>query len=263
MGHTNTKSVVLKRFQQLLELEYTGTTPKLYVGYVSEFIDKAKNVPDRINNKDVLDYNIHIRHWQEFRRNGAISAIKAYFRLYLRKECRDFATIRPKKQKRLPKVYDYESIKTKIENLPNVKHRCILHLGLECWLRVGEVCNLKLSDIDGQRKTVFINRSKGAKDGEIPINEETLNLLRQYFREYRPKEYLFEGQNGGRYTEGSCNKISKRHLGIRFHALRATGANHAHQIGKCIYAISEKLRHSKIETTKAYVRPNIMDLVGL
>lgn len=261
MGTSKTKSVVLTRFKQLLELKYTGSTPSNYVHHVSMFLDHSKNVPERVNNEDILDYNIHIRNWSESYRNCAISAIKAYFKLYLRKEAKGFSTIRPKKSKRLPKVYDYETLKTKISNIENLKHRCILHLGLECWLRVGEVCNLKVSDISST--SIFINQSKGVKDGVIDIGEETLSLLREYYRQYRPNEYLFEGQSKPKYSPSSCNKLSKRFLGIRFHALRATGSNHAHQIGKSIYDISAKLRHSKIETTKHYVRPNMKELVNL
>lgn len=253
-----TKSVVLKRFEQLLELKYSGSTPKNYVGYVSDFLDFAKNVPNRVTNEDFLEYNISINDKSPSYQQCAISAVKAYFRFYLRKKVKGFACIRPPKQKTLPEVYDFETVNSKINNIENIKHKSMLHLALSTWMRQGEVKNLKLSDIDGDKKTIFIRNSKGCKDGEIDISKNTLILLRKYYQKHKPETYLFEGENG-RYS--SLNKVCQNHLGFRFHCLRATGANHAHLLGFSLYDISKKLRHSQLKTTEHYLRANIKKLV--
>lgn len=261
MDKRNTLSVVLAKFKQLLELKYSGSTPKNYLHHVRLFLEFCKNVPNRVTNEDYLDYNISIRGRGHSYRNIAVNAINAYFNLYLRKKVKDFASIRPPKRKTLPDVYDFETTKIKIGAIPNLKHQLILHLGLHGWFRQGEVRDLKIKDVDHYKKTIFINQSKGCKDGEIDVSEKTLDLVNRYIKEYNPKEYLFEGQFGGKYT--SINKVCQSHLGFRFHSLRASGANHAKLSGHSLFDISNKLRHSSIQTTEFYLRPNLKSLADL
>lgn len=257
----NNKNVVLKKFKQLLELKYSGSTPDNYLYHVDLFLSFSKNAPLRVNNEDILNYNISIRNKSHSYRNVAINAIKAYFKLYLRKTVKEFSSIRPPKRIKLPEVYDFETTKLKINGIPNLKHRLILHLGLYCWFRQGEVRDLKIENISRSKMTIFINQSKGCKDGEIDISEDTMNLIIAYYREYKPKEYLFEGRSGSKYA--SVNKVCQNHLGFRFHALRATGSNHANILGFPTFDISKKLRHAHIKTTEFYLRPNLKSLATI
>jgi len=261
IDNRNTKSVVLKKFEQLLELKYSGSTPKNYLHHVKLFLDFLNKPPNRINNEDILSYNISIRDCGHSFRNGSINAIKAYFNLYLRKKVKGFSSIRPPSRKTLPQVYDFETTKIKIDAITNLKHQLILHLGLHCWFRHGEVRDLKIKNISRKKLTIFIEQSKGCKDGEIDISETTLNLIIKYYREYKPKEFLFEGQSGGRYA--SINKVCQNHLGFKFHSLRASGANQANILGFPTFDISKKLRHSNIKTTEFYLRPNLKSLVNI
>jgi len=250
----NNKSVVLTEFKQLLELEYTGATPASYVGYVSDFLDFSKNVPDRINNEDVLKYNIHLNQFGYSYKNCAISAIKAYFRLYLKKSIKGLSSKRPKKQFKQPKVLDAITLSDKIKLIKNKKHKAILALGLSAWLRRSEVVNLKINDIDSDRMKIKINQSKAAKDREVELSEITLKILRDYVKEYRPFYYLFNGQNNNpQYSGSSINAISHKFLDCRFHCLRASGSTFALENGTDIKTISEMLGHNSIETTKFYI----------
>lgn len=249
----NNKSEVLENFQQLLELEYTGTTPENYVGYVSDFLDFSSNVPDRVTNNDVLSYNIYLCNFSYSYRNCALSAIKAYFRLYLKRKIKGLSFKRPKKQFKQPKVIDAYALSDKIKSIENKKHKAILALGLSGWLRRSEVINLKITDIDSDRMRIKINQSKGAKDREVELSESTLKILRDYVREYRPTEYLFNGQKKAKYSGTSINNISHKFLGCRFHCLRASGSTFALANGTDIKTISEILGHSKIQTTRHYI----------
>lgn len=256
----NTKSVVLKRFKQLCEVKYTGSTPKIYTKHVSDFLDFAKNVPDRVNNEDILNYNIYIRNYNTSTKNVIISSIKAYFKLYLRKEVKDFSCIRPKKYIKVTKCYNAEITATKIQKIENSKHRAICALGLSGWLRVGEVINLKIKDIDSERMLIHVRQSKGAKDRDVTLTEETLKILRQYVKEHRPLDYLFNGAgNRKQYSKSSCNSICKDHLykSMKFHDLRSSGATYAHENGMSLFDISNMLGHAKIETTKYYINSRL------
>lgn len=68
---------------------------------------------------------------------------------------------------------------------------------------MSEVLNLKVNDIDSDRMTIKIRQSKGAKDREVTLAEKLLVLLRKYVIEFKPSEYLFEGQKGGKYSSRS------------------------------------------------------------
>ncbi|MFK5981423.1 MAG: tyrosine-type recombinase/integrase [Flavobacteriaceae bacterium] len=258
MNDSNNKSVVLKKVEHLLQLKYSGRTPANYLHHIALFLDHAKNVPLRASNEDILDYNLSIRGKGNSYRNIAINAIKAYFSLYLRKEVKQFSSIRPPKQFKQPKVYDAEMLAIKINSILNKKHKAILALGLSGWLRNNEVVNLKIKDIDSIRMKIKINQSKGSKDREVNLSQSTLLILREYVIEFKPVDFLFSGQNSPKYS--SVNKVCQNHLGVRFHSLRASGATHAVKSGTDIKTVSEMLGHQKIETTKFYI-PKLLENV--
>jgi len=254
----NTKSEVLNSVKHLLELKYSGRTPANYLYHIEMFLNHAKNVPIRVTNEDILSYNISIRNKSNSYRNVAINAIKAYFKLYLRKSVKDFSSIRPPKEHKKPIVYSAIILDKKLDSIPNTKHRLILRLGLSCWLRQSEVINLKIEDIDSERMIMNIHMSKGSKNREVAFNKKTLDLLRLYYQEYRPKVYLFNGQKSIKYN--SINAVCQNHLGFRFHTLRASGSTYALHSGTDIKTVSEMLGHNNIETTKFYI-PTLLDNV--
>lgn len=244
---------VIFEFQKRCELKYSGTTPKNYASLVRKFTSFIGSFD--VNKDDVLKYNLHIRNKSYSFRNTSLSAIKAYFKLYLDRPLKGIANIRPPKQKKLPVVYDCEVMALKIDSIPNSKHKAILAIALCCWLRKGELLNLKVEDINGSLKILHIKQSKGCKDRVVPITENTLNILREHYKEHKPEEYLFEGQFGGKYSPTSVDKITKKYLfpKMRFHAIRASGATFALANGTDLKTVSELLGHSKIQTTEHYI----------
>ena len=124
---------------------------------------------------------------------------------------------------------------------------------------MGELLNLKISDIDSESKKIHIRQSKGKKDRYVMLSENIFPLLRKYYKEYRPKDYLFEGQKGGQYSPKSVQNIFKDSLqkaGIRkkatVHSLRHSFATHLLNDGTDIRYIQELLGHKWLETTQIY-----------
>lgn len=113
---------------------------------------------------------------------------------------------RPRKQRRLPEVLSSEEIKRILDNSGNIKHKAMLSLIYSAGLRIGETLKLRLKDIDSNRMIIRIRLGKGAKDRIVPLSVIALNLLREYYITWHPKEYLFEGQTGGTYSVRSANK---------------------------------------------------------
>ncbi|MFM7990543.1 MAG: tyrosine-type recombinase/integrase, partial [Candidatus Fonsibacter sp.] len=94
-----------------------------------------------------------------------------------------------------------------MSKIDNLKHKAILTLTYSVGLRVSEIVNLKIEAIDSKRMLIHIKNAKGRKDRLVPLSLNVLNLLREYFKQYRPNEYLFNGQITNKYSVGSCQKL--------------------------------------------------------
>ncbi|MDD3739550.1 MAG: tyrosine-type recombinase/integrase [Lentimicrobiaceae bacterium] len=159
----------------------------------------------------------------------------------------------------LPKYISQKEVKRMIELTTNQKHRCIIKLLYGCGLRLSELLNLKITDIDSGNMVVHIRNSKGNKDRVVMLSDQLLQDLREYFLVYKPKEYLIEGQGGGLYSEKSVQNVVKSaavRAGIKKqvtpHVLRHSFATHLLENGTDIRYIQQLLGHLSIKTTEIY-----------
>jgi integrase/recombinase XerD len=110
-------------------------------------------------------------------------------------------------------VLSKEEVKAILEAPTNIKHRTMLSLIYACGLRRSELLNLKIGDVDSKRHMLIIRNSKGYKDRHVPISDKTIEMLREYYKTYRPKIWLFEGQYKGEpYSERSLEQVLKSAL---------------------------------------------------
>ena len=116
-----------------------------------------------------------------------------------------------KRERDLPVVLDREEVEAVFSVTHNVKHRAILMLIYSSGLRVSEAAHLKISDIDSKRMVLRIRRSKGKKDRYSILSTVALEALREYWREYHPKEWLFPSRFPGKpLTERSIQRVFKK-----------------------------------------------------
>lgn len=255
-----TSSVVLSEFEQLLKAKYSGTTPVNYLSHVKRFLEFTDNVPLRVNNEDLLNYNIHMvkSNVSDSYRNVAINAIKSYFDLYLKIKVKKIASIRPKKVKKLPRQIPHKLLVEKISNIKNTKAKLILSLGYACGLRSAEVINLKLDDIDIEEGFIIVY-GKGSKERIVPISLNIISLMISYYEEYTPVEHLFNGRTNKRefklkYSKGSILNLVKQNIGdYKFHDLRHSFSMRLYQKGTPIEKIQKLLGHKHLKTTQIYV----------
>ncbi|CAA0168244.1 site-specific tyrosine recombinase/integron integrase [Tenacibaculum maritimum] len=166
---------------------------------------------------------------------------------------------RPKKEKRLPMVLSLEEVKQLLDATHNLKHKTLLSLIYSAGLRIGEAINLKISDIDSKRMLIHIKGAKGKKDRYTLLSPSFLELLRAYYKTYKPKKYLFEGQVKEQYSSTSAQKILKNaanKIGLKkpitLHTLRHSFATHLLENGTDIRYIQELLGHNSPKTTMIY-----------
>lgn len=233
---------------------YSEQTVKSYSSYVSKFLDSfdedAYHIPIKTAEKYLEDY----RYSSVSQQNQIINAIKFLYREVLGSKLRDLKIVRPRKEKKLPRIIDKDFLIKKIEAIQNLKHRAIIQLAFSTGMRVSEVINLKIVDIDSKRMIINIKNAKGNKDRVVPLSEGTLNILRLYFKEYNPVKYMFNGQFSNKYSSGSCNKIVKKHIGneYHFHLLRHSSFTSMLEAGTDLRVIQSIAGHLSSKTTEIY-----------
>ena len=166
---------------------------------------------------------------------------------------------RPKKEKRLPVVLSEPEVVRIFAQMENLKHKCLLMLIYSAGLRIGEALNLKVADIDSARGQVSIRGAKGNKDRMSLLSASLLPLLRDYYQQYQPKKYLFEGMGVGKYSARSAQAVLKRAVQkakiqkkVTLHTLRHSFATHLLENGTDLRYIQTLLGHNSSRTTEIY-----------
>lgn len=236
---------------------YAENTITNYVSQVKLFLEYFNNVatkPSEISEKQIKDWLLLAKSING--RKHRISAVKLFYK-YTGKQPLKFKHIEyPRSEKKLPQIIEKQFLLDQIAKIENKKHKAIISLAYSTGMRVSEVCNLKISDIDSKRMIITIRQSKGKKDRLVPLSEKILGILRDYFVEYKPQEYLFNGQSNLdlRYSHTSCNEIVKKYLGKKyhFHLLRHSNATALLEAGTDLRIIQKHLGHSSSKTTEVY-----------
>ncbi|MBU4539444.1 MAG: site-specific integrase [Weeksellaceae bacterium] len=191
--------------------------------------------------------------------HSRMNALKFYFEKVLHRSRIFFDIPRPKKPQLLPKALNTKEVSKIIAVTENPKHRLIIQLCYGMGLRVSEIVNLRVQDIDSGTMRVFISRAKGKKDRYVNLPETILQDLRTYYKEHRPKEYLFEGKYNEQYSVRSAQNVFKTAMNkagiiktVGIHSLRHSYATHLLQCGTDITLIQKLMGHQDMKTTLAY-----------
>jgi len=248
---------VLEVFEQKLRYKnYSDKTIKTYLTYLKQFVH-TQNIKDpyQVSTKQICEFLHNNKFTSTSQQNQFIGCLKLFAKHILNKKDIHLSKIeRPKSEKKLPKVVDNEYIKEKLNKIDNLKHKTILTLTYSVGLRVSEIVNLKIEDIDSKRMLIHIKNAKGRKDRLVPLSSNVLNFLRDYYKKYRPKEYLFNGQSSLKYSVGSCQQIYKKYIEPdgHIHTLRHSFATSLLENGTDLRIIQKILGHSNAKTTEIY-----------
>jgi len=257
------QSALKQYFDLLTQKRYSQNTCNIYLAYFKEFLvsidgyNPEKITPDQINR--YIRHQINTKSISPSKQNQIINSIKFYFDKVLKRERLYVEIERPRKYKRLPNVISRNEVNKIIEATDNLKHKCILSLIYSGGLRRSELINLKIEDIDSYRMFIKINAPKGNKDRLTLLSKKVLIQLRNYFKEYKPKVWLFEGHNNSQYSSTSIAKILQRSVKrvglikkVTPHTLRHSFATHLLEQGVDLRYIQELLGHNSSKTTEIY-----------
>lgn len=252
------------RFVEQLQLK--GYSPNTMRTYSTEFVQLLKVIKttkaESLSSEKLRSYFLYCIKTLKLSENtihSRMNAIKFYYEQVLKRKKVFIEVPRPKKPSTLPKTLSAGDIRKMFAAVENKKHLLILKLCYGMGLRVSEVVNLKIADIDSKRMQVLISRGKGKKDRYAILPNSVLELLRAYYKEYKPTKYLFEGQDGGQYNIRSVQLMFKNTMRkakiykkIGVHGLRHSFATHLIEQGTDIRFVQDLLGHNNIKTTMIY-----------
>lgn len=249
---------ILQIFENKLRYKnYSENTIKVYTQTLSQYLKETNcKDPYRVLTKNIVSYLENKKFTSIAQQNQFIGCLKLFARYLLNKKDVHLDKIeRPRKEKKLPRVIEKEFLLEKLSKIQNIKHKTILTLAYSTGMRVSEVCDLKIEDIDSKRMLIYVKNAKGRKDRIVPLTQTVLDLLRKHHKLEKPITYVFNGQHkGDKYTSRSCNQIVKKYLGkdYHFHLLRHSNATAMLEAGTDLRYIQSHLGHASSKTTEIY-----------
>lgn len=261
-------------YQQMRLKRYAANTQKTYASVLGKFFTYWRDTSSsNVTEQQVREYLIYLveqKHCSAAYQRQVINALKLYYISVLHRPLSDQTVVSPKRHKKLPVVLSESEVALLIMQVVNLKHKAMLTCIYSAGLRRSELLHLKINDIDSKRNCINIRAAKGNKDRQTLLSQKCLLLLRDYFRAYRPKYYLFEGASGGIYSSTSLRKVFYRALaasGIRkkatLHTLRHSFATHLLERGTDLRYIQALLGHSSSKTTEIYTHMTSKGFEGI
>ena len=272
------KSVILKKKRKaelvkipkdykdlLIRRRYSENTIKVYCSLFREFIQFYSSInPEEITENEIRkyqDYLVKKRKISISTQNQAINAIKFYYEKVLGHDKGDFYIERPISEKRLPEVISERELLQMLKVTDNIKHKSIIVVLYSSGIRRGELINLRIKDIDFDKKIIFVRAGKGKKDRTTILANHTALVLNKYLKLYRPNYWLFEGMERKKYSPTSIASILKKasikarlNKIVRPHMLRHSFATHMLEQGVDLRYIQTLLGHGSPKTTQIYTR---------
>ncbi len=257
---------LIATFERKLKLQrYSANSIKNYTCTVKGFLQVAARKfdhPGQLSEDEIEKYvfwKIEKHKVSSSYQRLIVASLDKFYQLVLNRNLQIRHLYPSRKEDRLPKYVTVAEVKRMLASVTNLKHVCIIKLLYGCGLRLSELLHLKISDINSERMLVHIKNSKGNKDRAVMLSPVLLEDLRNYFKAYHPKVYLFEGQSGGMYSEKSVQtvvKVAATKAGIQKtvtpHTLRHSFATHLLENGTDIRYIQQLLGHSSVKTTEIY-----------
>jgi site-specific recombinase XerD len=249
-------------FDKLEIKRYALQTAQSYISRFEHFINSYPDVSLGNFDERLIRHYLHglVKSGAgDSKLNMSINAIKFYYEKVLGMPGRFYDIERPKKRLTLPKVIAAQDVQKMLQHTANLKHKVIIGLLYSAGLRRGELLTLQCTDIDSKRMTIRVNGAKGGKDRLTMLSPMMLDLLRKYYRQYLPKDYLLAGEYGGKYSGASvlavvkkCAQVAGLHQKVTPHMLRHSFATHLLEQGTDLRQIQILLGHNSTTTTEKY-----------
>jgi integrase/recombinase XerD len=255
---------LLRRYERDLTLRgFSPRTQKIYRQNLVQFFEFTGESPEKVTAEIIKDYLFHLIHARKLSASSlrqARCSIQYFYSQTLPRELEVANIPCLKKEMKLPTIHTVEEVARIINAAGNIKHRTMLMLAYSSGLRVGELVVLKIDDINRSLMRISVRQAKGKKDRYAILSGVCLKQLEEYWRVYRPDDWLFPGQKKDtplsiRAVQHAYEK-AKKNAGITkpggIHTLRHSFATHMLEAGSGIFQLQKFLGHKYLKTTLIY-----------
>jgi site-specific recombinase XerD len=257
------RSLRKKMLQDLRIRNYSPRTIKTYVYWVAQYAKHFGRSPDLLGPDDIRAYQVYLvegkkMSWSSF--NQAVCALRFFYKVTLGQELVVDHIPYPRREKRLPVVLSVGELRRLFNSVGNLKYRTVLMTMYGCGLRVSEALNLRVRDIDGARMLVRVSHGKGKRDRNVALSPSLLDVLRLYWKAYRPRRYLFPGRGATPVSQSTVQKACRqacRKAGLKkhvtTHTMRHCYATHLLEAGADLRTIQMLMGHRSLVSTSVYL----------
>lgn len=248
-------------------MQVRGFSPRTHQSYLAAVRDLARycrRSPAELEVKDLCGYFEHLAIERELSASScrlALNGIRFLYLEVLKRPAFDVPIPVPKRPQRIPELLSRAEVARIIAACKGTKYHTMLVLCYGCGLRLSELVAVRVGDIDGERGRLRVEQGKGAKDRLLPLSATLLSQLREYWRGYRPRQWLFPGRASGAplcptsvqksYTKAKAQAEITKIGGI--HALRHAYATHQLEAGLPVHRLQRLLGHRDLHSTMRYV----------
>jgi len=247
-----------------LELKnYVPSTIKSYTAHISKYAQHFNTCPSKLGPEEVKLYLHHVlnQNYSSSHYRQIVSALR-----YLYKEVLHYDWMIPhipfprKNRRKVPEVLTTDEIQRVLDSCENLRNKAIIATLYGTGVRLFELQAIQPTDIDSEHMLVHVRKGKWDKERHTLLPQSLLLLLREYYREYRPKQYLFEGRKGpisGSSVQRICKKTGKQaelNIVLTPRILRHAFATHLFEAKENLLTIQALLGHAHLATTQVYTR---------
>jgi integrase/recombinase XerD len=253
-----------RMLEELRLRNYSPHTQRAYIRCLANFAEHFGTAPDRLGPEHIRDYQLFLVQqkklsWSPF--NQTVCALRFFYHHVLHRKWMIEHIPYPRHEQKQPVVLSPAEVAALFQNTPNLKHRAILMTIYAAGLRVSEVINLRVTDIDRQRQLIFIRQGKGHKDRQLMLSPKLLEILQLYWKRYRPMTWLFPGQCPERpITQTTVWRICQQARAeaqlakpVSPHTLRHCFATHLLEAATDLRRIQILMGHRNLKTTARYL----------
>lgn len=257
----NRKEQLIYQLKREMSLRrYSESSIQTYASCLNVFLTAMAGKPAPLSIEEIKTFLLKFTNANYHKQ--MVSAIHRFYELVLKNKLSLDDIPFPRKPEYLPQIFSVQEIHALVNSYGNIKHKSIIQLMYSCGLRTGEISKILVSDIDSNRGVIRIAGAKGFKDRYVPIPQATIDLLRTYYKQFKPTHLLFEGQfKGESYSDRSIQQIFWQGVKrinckkkVRPHCLRHSRATHLKEAGVDIKDIKDFLGHNQIKTTELYLK---------
>lgn len=264
-----------KMIREMRIRNFSSGTEKLYLSIVERVVAHFDRHPEQISSDELKEFVVQCQVEKKISAStmvSYISALKLLVNVALKRRHDPLLVDRIQRDRPLPAILSREELKRTFASASNLRHRTLFMTAYGTGVRISELVNLTVSDIDSQRMMIRVRMGKGNKDRYTVLTPELLKQLRLYYLKYRPTSYLFYGANrdvpvGKEMASNAWKRLlircGLRRPGVCFHTLRHCFATHMLEAGADLRTIQVMMGHTSIVTTSRYLRISTLTITSV